>query len=77
MRRYPGESNRRQAVHTAYGGAHSLRTGFYQGWDLHPAQLVTRYAAVFAFFLEGLESVSLAANAVTARSIVSLCRCRS
>jgi hypothetical protein len=30
--------------------------GFYQGWDLHPAQLVTRYAAVYAFFLEGLES---------------------
>ena len=37
---------------------HSLRTGYYQGWDLHPAQLVTRYAAVFAFFLEGLESAS-------------------
>lgn len=33
----------------------SLRLGFYQGWDLHPAQLVTRYAAVYAFFLEGLE----------------------
>ena len=25
--------------------------GFYQGWDLHPAQLPTRYAAVYAFFL--------------------------
>jgi citrate lyase beta subunit len=34
---------------------HSLATGFYQGWDLHPAQLVTRYAAVYAFFLEGVE----------------------
>jgi citrate lyase beta subunit len=33
---------------------HSLEGGFYQGWDLHPAQLVTRFAAVFAFFLEGL-----------------------
>ena len=32
----------------------SLRNGFYQGWDLHPAQLPTRYAAVFAFFLGGL-----------------------
>ena len=30
---------------------HSLRSGFYQGWDLHPAQLPTRYAAVYAFFL--------------------------
>jgi citrate lyase beta subunit len=34
---------------------HSLVHGFYQGWDLHPAQLPTRYAAVFAFFLEGLD----------------------
>jgi hypothetical protein len=32
--------------------------GFYQGWDLHPAQLPTRYAAVFAFFLEGLNAAS-------------------
>lgn len=30
----------------------SLGNGFYQGWDLHPAQLVTRYAAVFAAFRE-------------------------
>jgi hypothetical protein len=30
---------------------HSLVNGYYQGWDLHPAQLVTRYAAVYAFFL--------------------------
>lgn len=34
---------------------HSLESGFYQGWDLHPAQLVSRYAAVYAFFLTGLE----------------------
>jgi hypothetical protein len=26
--------------------------GILQGWDLHPAQLPARYAAVFAFFLE-------------------------
>ncbi len=30
----------------------SLINGFYQGWDLHPAQLAARYAAVYAFFLE-------------------------
>lgn len=30
--------------------ARSLDAGFYQGWDLHPAQLVSRYAATFAFF---------------------------
>ncbi|HLI60647.1 MAG TPA: hypothetical protein VKV21_13380 [Solirubrobacteraceae bacterium] len=32
----------------------SLERGYYQGWDLHPAQLPTRYAATFAFFREGL-----------------------
>src|SRR5437763_4319575 len=35
---------------------HSLVCGFYQGWDLHPAQLPTRYAAVYAFFLESLDA---------------------
>jgi len=33
----------------------SLMHAFYQGWDLHPAQLPTRYAAVYAFFLESFE----------------------
>jgi citrate lyase beta subunit len=33
---------------------HSLTNAFYQGWDLHPAQLPTRYAAVYTFFLESL-----------------------
>jgi len=37
---------------------HSLTTAFYQGWDLHPAQLPTRYAAVYAFFLQSLEAAS-------------------
>ncbi|GAB2626477.1 aldolase/citrate lyase family protein [Streptomyces capparidis] len=32
----------------------SLARAYYQGWDLHPAQLVTRYAAVFAFHRESL-----------------------
>jgi citrate lyase beta subunit len=34
---------------------HSLRGGFYQGWDLHPAQLPIRYAATYQFFLDGLQ----------------------
>jgi citrate lyase beta subunit len=34
---------------------HSLTHAYYQGWDLHPAQFPTRYAAVYAFFLEGLD----------------------
>jgi len=37
---------------------HSLETGFYQGWDLHPAQLPSRYATVYAFFMDGLEAAS-------------------
>lgn len=32
----------------------SLVNAYYQGWDLHPAQLPTRYAAVYSFFLESL-----------------------
>jgi len=34
---------------------HSLANAFYQGWDLHPAQLPVRYAANAAFFLEQLQ----------------------
>jgi citrate lyase beta subunit len=30
----------------------SMASGFYQSWDLHPNQLVARYAAVYSFFLE-------------------------
>lgn len=30
----------------------SLINGFYQSWDLHPAQLAARYAAVYSFFLD-------------------------
>ena len=32
----------------------ALERGYYQGWDLHPAQLPTRYAATFAFYRDGL-----------------------
>ncbi|XXF78775.1 aldolase/citrate lyase family protein [Myxococcaceae bacterium GXIMD 01537] len=53
----------REAVHRAWRLAythtrHSLERAFYQGWDLHPAQLPVRYAAVYAFFLEGLDAAS-------------------
>lgn len=53
----------RSAVHGAWSLAyrdnlHSLENGIYQGWDLHPAQLVARYAAVYCFFLQGLEAAS-------------------
>ena len=53
----------RDAVHRAWRlhaahVRHSLVNGFYQGWDLHPAQLPSRFATVFAFFLEGLDAAS-------------------
>jgi citrate lyase beta subunit len=32
----------------------ALERGFYQGWDLHPAQLASRYAATYGFFVAGL-----------------------
>jgi citrate lyase beta subunit len=34
---------------------HSLAGGFYQGWDLHPAHLASRYAAVYGWLLPHLE----------------------
>jgi citrate lyase beta subunit len=37
---------------------HSLEHGYYQGWDLHPAQLPTRYAAVYSFFLSALPAAT-------------------
>lgn len=53
----------RRAVHGAWRLAfedtlHSLRNGIYEGWDLHPAQFVVRYAAVYSFFLSGLPAAS-------------------
>ena len=36
----------------------SLERGFYQGWDLHPAQLPTRYLATYAFYRSGLPAAA-------------------
>lgn len=36
----------------------SLERGFFQGWDLHPNQLVTRYLATYAFYREGWPEAS-------------------
>ncbi|SDJ64340.1 HpcH/HpaI aldolase/citrate lyase family protein [Actinopolyspora mzabensis] len=52
-----GAEQVRHGWRTHYGLVRrSLEHGFYQGWDLHPAQLVTRYAAVFAEFRDSAES---------------------
>ena len=37
----------------------ALERGFYQGWDLHPGQLPTRYAATFAFYRDGAQRAGL------------------
>jgi len=34
----------------------SLERGYYQGWDLHPGQLVSRFGATYAFYRAGLPS---------------------
>jgi citrate lyase beta subunit len=52
-----------QTIHNAWKKSYgdirrSLSFGFYQGWDLHPAQIPVRYAAVYSFFLEELESAT-------------------
>ena len=52
-----------QSVHNAwrigYGHSmHSLINGFYQGWDLNPAQLPMRYAATYNFFLSSMEDAT-------------------
>jgi len=62
-----------ETVHRAWKlhfdqATHSLVGGFYQGWDLHPAQLVTRYAAVYTFFLDGLEAASARLKAFVDRA---------
>ncbi|HEX6234764.1 MAG TPA: aldolase/citrate lyase family protein [Jiangellaceae bacterium] len=41
----------------------SLERGFYQGWDLHPAQLPTRFLATYVFYRSGFAA---AANRLTA-----------
>jgi len=56
-------SDRTEDVHATWGVhadhvRHSLRHGFYQGWDLHPAHLVSRYAAVYGWLLPHLDEAA-------------------
>lgn len=50
----------RDEVHAAWRAhaanvARSIEFGIFQSWDLHPAQLPARYAALYAFFMEHAE----------------------
>ncbi|WP_112238614.1 DUF6986 family protein [Kribbella monticola] len=53
----------RSAVHAAWRlhlrlVRRSLARGIYQGWDMHPAQLPSRYVATYLFYREGLMSAA-------------------
>ena len=57
------EIENREVVHKAWKLGydhimHSLINGFYQGWDLNPAQLPARYAATYTFFLDSYEDAA-------------------
>ncbi|WFB06429.1 aldolase/citrate lyase family protein [Streptomyces sp. LX-29] len=50
-------------VHAAWRLHHdlvrrSLTRAYYQGWDMHPGHLPTRYAAVYTYYREGLEQAA-------------------
>ena len=52
-----------QTVHNAWRKhyhhiKHSLFLGWYQGWDLHPAQIPVRYIATYSYFLEKLDQMT-------------------
>ncbi len=38
---------------------HSMKSGFYQSWDLHPAQFIPRYVATYAFFLSSIDAAGI------------------
>jgi len=46
----------------------SLERGYWQGWDMHPAQLPTRYLATYAFFREGLPDAAARLRAYVERT---------
>jgi citrate lyase beta subunit len=52
----------------AEGVRRALELGVYRGWDLHPTQLLSRWAATFAFFLTDLGAQSERLSAFLARA---------
>jgi citrate lyase beta subunit len=64
------------SVHNAwrigYGHTmHSLINGFYQGWDLNPAQLPMRYAATYSFFLNSYDDAVFRLKTFVERAAIS------
>lgn len=50
---------------------HSLINGFYQGWDLNPAQLPMRYAATYHFFLNSYDDAVFRLKTFVERAAIS------
>lgn len=50
---------------------HSLINGFYQGWDLNPAQLPMRYAATYNFFLSSMADAKHRLKVFVERAAIS------
>lgn len=50
---------------------HSLINGFYQGWDLNPAQLPMRYAATYNFFLSSYDDAVYRLKTFVDRAAIS------
>ncbi len=50
---------------------HSLINGFYQGWDLNPAQLPMRYAATYNFFLSSYDDAVFRLKSFVDRAAIS------
>jgi citrate lyase beta subunit len=46
----------------------SLERGFYQGWDLHPGHLPSRFLATYAFYREGLPEATTRLRAYLGRA---------
>jgi citrate lyase beta subunit len=66
----------RRSVHHAWRvgydhNMHSLINGFYQGWDLHPAQLPMRYAATYNFFLSSMAEATHRLRSFVERAAIS------
>lgn len=66
----------RQSVHNAWRigynhSMHSLINGFYQGWDLNPAQLPMRYAATYNFFLSSIDDATYRLKTFVDRAAIS------
>lgn len=70
------QKENKESVHNAWRigynhSMHSLINGFYQGWDLNPAQLPMRYAATYNFFLSSYSDAVFRLKTFVERAAIS------